>query len=137
MRRYLYAANVLLKGFKAYVQQATEEIRQATARTAEAAGPPVIYLASSALRMDDVAREIAQRDGTQEGLICVLPSKKPGGNVAASAGSLGSLQNTWQSFNSSLRRSFGVGHLRKALPGHVSSPSARFAATGGVRYIFW
>jgi len=77
MKSYLYAANVLLKDFKAYVQQATDEIRQATLRTAEAAGRPVIYLASSATRKEDVAREIAERDGIRQGLICVLTCVEP------------------------------------------------------------
>ena len=77
MTSYLYAANVLLKDFKAYAQRATEEIRQATTRTAEAAGRPVIYLESSATRKEDVAREIAQRDGIREGLVCVLTCVEP------------------------------------------------------------
>jgi len=77
MTSYLSAASVLLKDFKAYVQRSTDEIRQATARTAEAAGRPVVYLASSATRKEDVAREIARRDGIQEGLICVLTCVEP------------------------------------------------------------
>ena len=77
MRRYLYAANVLLKDFKAYAQRATEEIRQATIRTADAAGRPTIYLNSSAIRKEDMAREIARSDGIQKGLICVLTCVEP------------------------------------------------------------
>jgi hypothetical protein len=77
MMSYLSAASVLLKDFKAYAQQATEQIRQATLRTAEAAGRPVMYLYSSATRKEDVAREIAHRDAIQEGLICVLTCVEP------------------------------------------------------------
>ena len=77
MKSYLYAARVLLKDFKQYVLQTTEEVRQATLRTAEAAGRPVIYLPSSATRKEDQAREIAQRDGVREGLICVLTCVEP------------------------------------------------------------
>jgi hypothetical protein len=69
MKSYLYAAKVLLKDFKAYVQDATDEIRQATARTADAAGRPVIYLPSSTTRKEDVdvmrflGRKVPQRGG--------------------------------------------------------------------------
>jgi hypothetical protein len=77
MKSYLFAAQVLLKDFKKYVLHVTEEVRQATARTAEAAGRPVIYLSSSASRKEDQARQIAQRDGVQEGLICVLTCVEP------------------------------------------------------------
>src|SRR5487761_1330489 len=63
LKNYLYTAGVLFKDFKAYALRATEEIRQATARTAEEAGRPVTYLASSATRKEDLAREIAERDG--------------------------------------------------------------------------
>src|SRR5947209_12952982 len=46
MKSYLYAASVLLKDFKPYVLGTTQQIREATDRTAEAAGRPVVYLAS-------------------------------------------------------------------------------------------
>ena len=77
MKSYLYAARVLLKDFKQYVLGTTDEIRQATLHTAEAAGRPIIYLPSSATRKEDQAREIAKRDGVREGLICVLTCVEP------------------------------------------------------------
>jgi hypothetical protein len=77
MSSYLYAAKVKFKEFKAYVLGTTEEVRQATAQTAEAAGRPVVYLASSATRKEDVAHQIAERDGVKEGLICVLTCVEP------------------------------------------------------------
>lgn len=77
MESYLYQAGVPLKDFRAYALAATEEVRQATARTAEEVGRPVEYLESSATRKEDMAREIAQRDGIQEGLICVLSCVEP------------------------------------------------------------
>ena len=77
MSSYLYAAKVKYKEFKEYVLGTTEEVRQATAHTAEAAGRPVVYLPSSATRKEDVAHKIAQRDGVQEGLICVLTCVEP------------------------------------------------------------
>lgn len=77
LKNYLYTAGVLFKDFKDYATGATEEIRQATVRTAEEAGRPIIYLPSSATRKEDLAREIAQRDGVRHGLICVLNCVEP------------------------------------------------------------
>jgi hypothetical protein len=77
LKNYLYTAGVLLKDFKAYAIGATEEIRQATVQTAEEAGRPVLYLPSTATRKEDLAREIAQRDGARHGLICVLSCVEP------------------------------------------------------------
>jgi len=67
MKNYLYTAGVLLKDFKQYVLGTTQQIREATAHTAEAAGRPLVYLASSATRKEDEARAIAARDGVREG----------------------------------------------------------------------
>lgn len=77
MRSFLFAAGVLLKDFKDYVTGITDKVREATTRLAEAEGRPVHYLSSSTVRKEDVARQIAQCDGIQEGLICVLTCVEP------------------------------------------------------------
>lgn len=77
MRSFLWAAKVLLKDFKDYVTGITDQIRGATLRLAESQGRPVVYLSSSTVRKEDEARKIAQRDGVQEGLICVLACVEP------------------------------------------------------------
>jgi hypothetical protein len=77
MRSFLYAAGVLLKHFKEYVTGVTERIRAATARLAESHNRPLVYLDSSAVRKEQKAREIAQQDGIQQGLICVLTCVEP------------------------------------------------------------
>lgn len=43
----------------------------------EEAGRPLQYLASSSLSKEDVAREIAERDGITQGLVCVLTAVEP------------------------------------------------------------
>lgn len=55
----------------------TDELRGATRKLAQAAGRPVIYLSSSHVRKECRAREIAERDGIQEGLIAVLTCIEP------------------------------------------------------------
>jgi hypothetical protein len=77
MGAWLCRANVLLKDFKAYAMGLTERIKQATDELAERAGRPVVYLPSSSLRKEDFARDIAQRDGIAEGLVCVLTAVEP------------------------------------------------------------
>ena len=77
MGTWLNRANVLLKDFKGYAMGLTERIKLATDNLAEKAGRPVIYLRSSSLRKEDLARDIAERDGVTEGLVCVLTAVEP------------------------------------------------------------
>jgi hypothetical protein len=77
MLNYLYTAKVLLKDFKDYAIAVTERIRAASHEIAEQAGRPLMYLNSTAINKEETARQIAQRDGVQEGLICVLTCTEP------------------------------------------------------------
>lgn len=77
MERYLWQAQVLLKDFREYAMGITDRVRAATTALAGASGRPVVYLRSSAARKEDVAREIARRDGVEQGLICVLTCVEP------------------------------------------------------------
>ena len=77
LKSYLYAIQKPWKEFKEYAQDATERIRTAGERVAEAAGRPVKYLHSSSVRKEEVAREIARADGVTQGLICVLTCVEP------------------------------------------------------------
>ncbi|MCA1606175.1 MAG: hypothetical protein LC775_12050, partial [Acidobacteria bacterium] len=77
MMGYLSAVRVLLKDFKDYAQDFTEQIRRRTERDAAEAGRPVIYLTGSQGSKEEQARAIAEGDGIQEGLICVLTAVEP------------------------------------------------------------
>jgi hypothetical protein len=72
MGAFLAYMGVLLKDFKQYVQDVTEQIRSATVALAKAAGRPLVFLSSPSVSKEDMARRIAQRDGLRQGLICVL-----------------------------------------------------------------
>jgi hypothetical protein len=72
MGAFLAYVGVLLKEFGEYVQAVTRQVRQATLDTAEAAGRPVVFVSRPSTSKEDLAREIARRDGIKEGLICVL-----------------------------------------------------------------
>jgi hypothetical protein len=68
---------VLLKDFKEYAMGLSERLKTASLTLAEAAGRPVRYLASSLVRKEDLARQIAREDRIATGLICVLTAVEP------------------------------------------------------------
>ena len=77
MKGFLDGRHVLLKHFGDFAQEMTERLKRATVREAEEQGRPVRYLASSRIRKDEMAREIAARDGIEEGLVAVLRCIEP------------------------------------------------------------
>jgi hypothetical protein len=77
MRGFLNHIGVLLKDFKTYVQGITDQIRDTTQQVAEAHGQRVRFLDSSRISKEETAREIAQRDGVRQGLICIFSAVEP------------------------------------------------------------
>jgi hypothetical protein len=77
MSRFLSAQGILLKDFGAYAEATSNRVKQASLAIAERAGRPVQYLASSKVRKDLLAREIAERDAVDDGLICVFKTVEP------------------------------------------------------------
>ena len=77
MMGYLAHVGVLLKDFGEHAQAMTARLIAASLVAAEEAGRPIQYLPSAETRKDDLAREIAERDGIREGLICVLTCVEP------------------------------------------------------------
>ena len=75
--KHLSWMRVLLKDFAEYTQGVTARVRQAAEQIAGSAGRPVEYLASPSLSKEERARAIAERDGIEEGLICVLTAVEP------------------------------------------------------------
>jgi hypothetical protein len=75
--RFLLSQKILLKNFGWYVQTVTRILKGHIQRIAAEAGREVIYLSSAMTAArgkskEDLAREIARRDGISEGLICVF-----------------------------------------------------------------
>jgi len=73
----LSANRILLKDFSQYAQRATDTLVEASLAQALARGREVRYLDSCNLRKEDVARQIALRDGITDGLVCVLKCVEP------------------------------------------------------------
>lgn len=72
MMNFLWHRQVLLKDFKAYAGSITAEVRQAAEEIAVKEGRPVDYLHNSVMDKEAWARQLAKRDGIQQGLIGVL-----------------------------------------------------------------
>jgi hypothetical protein len=72
MRSFLSCVGVLLKDFKVYVQGVTDRIRDAAEQLARAERRPRLSLNSSAVSKEELARDIAERDGVRDGLICIF-----------------------------------------------------------------
>jgi hypothetical protein len=77
MHRYLWANQVLLKGFGEHADQVTERLKAASLAAAKEPQRPVQYLASSKTSKEEVARAIAAQDRVTNGLVCVLTSVEP------------------------------------------------------------
>ena len=76
-KAFLDAEGVLLKDYGRYVAARTDELKAHAKAMAETAGRPYIYLPGAHTKAggngkEDLAREIAERDGISDGLICVL-----------------------------------------------------------------
>jgi hypothetical protein len=72
MMSYLWQQQVLLQDFKAFAGAITAQVRQAAETLAAQQGRPIEYLHNNAMAKEDWARQVAQRDGIQQGLIGVL-----------------------------------------------------------------
>lgn len=72
MEAYLNACRVLIKDFGPFAQGLTARIKAAAYASAEHAGRPFRYLASSQISKEALARQIARQDGVTSGLIAIF-----------------------------------------------------------------
>jgi len=75
--RFLGAARVRYKDFGTFAQGLTEKLKAHAEDLASREGRPFKYLPSSSQSKQDIAKDIAQRDGITEGLVCVLRCVEP------------------------------------------------------------
>ena len=74
---WLCHRGVLLKHFKSFSIQLTEELKQSVVAIADAAGKPIRYLAAASLSKEDLVQELLRREGVTNGLVCVLSCVEP------------------------------------------------------------
>lgn len=71
MEAFLSHQGVLVKDFKHFASSCSHRIKEHAVAVAERAGRPFLYL-NTPIRKDERAREIAERDGINQGLVCVF-----------------------------------------------------------------
>jgi hypothetical protein len=74
---FLSSQRVLIKDFGPYVERLSSHLKEHAQEFAKKHGRPYIYLPSSGVSKEDLARDIAQKDGITDGLICVLACIEP------------------------------------------------------------
>ncbi len=70
--KFLYHHHIRYMHFGAWAEQMLDRIVEHARQVAGTAGRPFEYLASPKISKDEYARNIQQRDGITEGLVCVL-----------------------------------------------------------------
>ena len=75
--RYLYVCQVLLKGFKNYSTNLTRRILERAEQLAQKANRPWVYLNSTRISKEQVARRIAREDPVAQGLVAILRCVEP------------------------------------------------------------
>jgi len=74
---FLHYMGVLLKDAGSWMQEHSERVKKASLKMADNAGRPVQYINDPLARKEKIARNIAQKDGIEEGLVCVLTAVEP------------------------------------------------------------
>src|SRR5215210_704284 len=77
MEAYLCAQYLQYREFGKMAERSTQKLKAAAEGLAQRLSRPVVYLSSSGARKEELAREIAERDGVEEGLIAVFKAVEP------------------------------------------------------------
>ena len=76
MEGFMTRQGCLIKNFKSFVTTQSKQIEQHAQAVAERKQRPSLYL-TGRQRKEDLARQIAEQDGIEQGLICVLRAVEP------------------------------------------------------------
>lgn len=74
---YMGVRNILLKDFKTWAEDKTQQVRTACERTADSLGIETRYLQSPKTDKEALAREIAKKNGIKSGPVCMLSVVEP------------------------------------------------------------
>lgn len=77
LSQFLWNTKRRLKGFGAFAEESSRQVRTAALAIAEQAGRPSQYLQNPGVNKEQLAREIARRDKIDQGLICTLSAVEP------------------------------------------------------------
>jgi hypothetical protein len=74
---YLWSTQTLLKDFGQWSEQLTAQAREGSEQAVRKAGRPIVYINDPSARKEDLARDIARRDGIDQGVVCMLTAVEP------------------------------------------------------------
>lgn len=74
---YLWSTQTLLKDFGRWSEGLTARVREASEQVVRDAGRPVVYVNDPSARKEDIARDLARRDGIDRGIVCMLTAVEP------------------------------------------------------------
>jgi len=77
MMGFLWKRKILLKDFGAFAESMTQRLKEASLREARRLHRPIEYLRRAGIDKEAMARDIAQRDRIDRGLIAVLSATEP------------------------------------------------------------
>jgi hypothetical protein len=77
MESYLATCGVLIKDFGSFSQKITKRVKGLAYEAAEQQGRPVQYLNRPDISKEELARQIAGRDGVQSGLVALFTAVEP------------------------------------------------------------
>jgi hypothetical protein len=77
LSQFLSYSGRLLKDFKEYALASSRQVKEAAMEVGERAGRPAEYLGNPGVSKEEVALDIARRDGIKQGLICTLSAVEP------------------------------------------------------------
>ena len=77
MEQYLWQNKILFKDYRDHVKQTSERIKREFQRPFEQQKRPLIFLRSSQVNKEELARRLATENGIQEGLVCAFSTLEP------------------------------------------------------------
>lgn len=77
MNKFLSIHSILYKDFGRFAEHLSTRLKDRGKEVAEEAGRPWRYVESPKVSKEEIAREIMERDGVEDGLICVLSCVEP------------------------------------------------------------
>jgi hypothetical protein len=77
MKGYLWANGIPWKDYPGHVTAVSQQVKQTSLAAVEAAHRPIQYLSSGKDSKEQLAREIARRDGIRSGPICAFTAVEP------------------------------------------------------------
>ena len=77
MEQYLWQSRILFKHYADHVKKVSEQVKNACLLPFTQEKLPVVFLRSSQVDKEQLARELAEKKGIREGLVCALSTLEP------------------------------------------------------------